>query len=63
MTVLPIPQLFCLCVVRGVCRNSALCLLFNTLWVTNTEIVQGKKKCPNQCTVANAKSNLKSDHM
>jgi len=26
MTVLSITQLFCVCVVRGVCRNSALCL-------------------------------------
>jgi len=25
------------------------------LWVTNTDIVQEKKKCPNQKTVVNAK--------
>ena len=55
MMVLSLPQLF-LFVLLEEYVGSLLCVcIFKTLWVTNTDIVQEKKKYPNQKTVVNAK--------
>ena len=55
MTVLSITQLFVFVLLEEYVGTLLCVCLFKTLWVTNTDIVQEKKKYHNQKTVVNAK--------